>query len=92
MISQVRRKQKILVHCTRGKSTSVAFLAVYRLLKHGVGVRYTLSSISNYRGDSMDLSPAMATELQQLQEKFAREKEKRLAERARMAPILSLGF
>ncbi|CAN0409480.1 unnamed protein product [Hapterophycus canaliculatus] len=40
----------------------------------------------------MDLSSAMATGLQQLQEDFAREKEKRLVERARMAPILSLGF
>lgn len=67
-------------------------LTAYRLLKHGVGVRNTLSTIARARGESMDLSPSMAAGLQQLQEDFAKEKEKRLVERARTAPILSLGF
>ncbi|CAM9277635.1 unnamed protein product [Scytosiphon promiscuus] len=92
LFKAARRRKKILVHCQNGRSVSVAVLATYRLLKHGVGVRNTLSAIARARGDSMDLSPAMATGLQQLQEDFAREKEKRLVERARMAPILSLGF
>ncbi|CAN0204731.1 unnamed protein product [Ascophyllum nodosum] len=88
----VRRRRKILVHCRNGKSTSVAVVAVYRLLKHGVGVRSTLSAVASARGDLMDLSPAMAVGLQQLQEDFAREKKKRLEQRARLTPILSLGF
>lgn len=70
----------------------MAFLAIYCLLKHGVGVKHTLTTIAKIRGDSMDLSPPLAAGLQQLQETFAREKEKRLAERARMSPILSLAF
>lgn len=70
----------------------MACVAMYRLLKHGVGVKHTLMTMANIRGDSMDLSTPMAAGLQELQEAFAREKEKRLAERARMAPILSLGF
>lgn len=89
---QVRRRDKILVHCRHGTSTSVAVITLYRLLKHGVAVRNTLSVLESARGDSMDLSPAMAAGLQQLQEDFAREKEKRLVERVSMAPILSLGF
>ncbi|CAN0148094.1 unnamed protein product [Pylaiella littoralis] len=88
----VRRRKKILVHCRHGSSTSAAVITAYRLLKHGIGVRNTLSAIAWARGDSMNLSPAMATGLQKLQEDFAKEKEKRLVERARMAPILSLGF
>lgn len=64
---QVRRRKKILVHCRLGTSTSAAVITAYRLLKHGVGVRNTLSDISRARGDSMDLSPSMAAGLQQLQ-------------------------
>lgn len=66
-LTQVRRRKKILVHCRHGSSTSVAVITAYRLLKHGVGVRNTLSAIARARGDSMDLSPSMATGLQQLQ-------------------------
>ncbi|CAN0374045.1 unnamed protein product, partial [Scytosiphon promiscuus] len=40
---------KILVHCQNGRSVSVAVLATYRLLKHGVGVRNTLSAIARAR-------------------------------------------
>lgn len=65
--NQVRRRKKILVHCRHGCSTSAAVLAVYRLLKHGVGVRNTLSAIADARGDAMDLSPSMAAGLFQLQ-------------------------
>ncbi|CAM9159713.1 unnamed protein product [Ectocarpus fasciculatus] len=92
LYTAVRKRKKILIHCRNGRSTSVAMLTAYRLLKHGVGVRNTLSTIARARGESMDLSPAMAAGLQQLQEDFAKEKEKRLVERARTAPILSLGF
>ncbi|CAM9893070.1 unnamed protein product [Ectocarpus sp. 12 AP-2014] len=70
LYTAVRRRKKILVHCRNGRSTSVAMLTAYRLLKHGVGVRNTLSTIAWARGESMDLSPAMAAGLQQLQEDF----------------------
>lgn len=91
-VLQVRRREKILVHCSNGTSTSVAVVAVYRLLKHGVNVRNTLSIIVSARGDSMNLSLAMEAGLYQLQEDFALEKERRLVERARTSSILSLGF
>lgn len=80
------------MHCGNGTSTSIAVVAVYRLLKHGVNVRDTLSTIARARGDSMDISLAIEAGLYQLQEDFALENERRLVERARTASILSLGF
>lgn len=92
LFKQVRKKKKILVHCPLGRNTSVAVLAVYRLLKHGVAIRHTLTAISKKRGTLMNLSGSMATGLQRLQEDFDTERNKRLAQRARMAPILSIAF
>jgi protein-tyrosine phosphatase len=87
----LRRKQRVLLHCCSGASTSTAIWAAYRLLRGGAHVTDTVAAVAAVR-KSVRVAPAVAVGLQQLQDDFEEERNRRLKQRVRTAPILSLGF
>ncbi|CAM9159322.1 unnamed protein product [Chrysoparadoxa australica] len=89
--TQVRKHRKLLIHCDSGTSTCVGIFVVYRLLKMGVGVTHSVQLAADNR-PQVQLTQAIASGLSELQDSFDNNKCKRLQERVRTTPILSLGF
>jgi protein-tyrosine phosphatase len=87
----LRRRQRVLLHCCSGASTSTAVWAAYRLLRGGAHVTDTVAAVAAVR-KRVRVAPAVAVGLQQLQDDFEEERNRRLKQRVRTAPILSLGF
>ena len=79
------------IHCETGISTSYLVLAVYMMVKKRLRLQEILDHITKIRRQ-VQLAPALALGLKQVQQELDDRKLQRLESRLRKSHVISLGF
>jgi hypothetical protein len=87
----MRQNRELLVHCSNGRSTSAAVLALHIMVKRRMRFESAAAHLSALRLE-VKLSRSMERGLATLQEELDRRKLDRLDHRLRSSSVLSIGF